>query len=85
MTGDDYERLGDHAEALTLFIGNQAFMKIEDGHCIALVIDPNSNTPFTCKVYEQRPSICRELERGSPQCLGELATKSSLVSLRLRR
>lgn len=74
MTGDDYERLGDVAETLVVFLGNQAFMRIERGHCAALVLDPEQET-FLCSVYERRPAICRDLARGSGACLGELATK----------
>jgi len=84
VTGDDYERLGDHAATLVDFIENRAFMKIEDGHCSALVIDREART-FLCKIYEQRPTICRELERGSPQCEGELALKRERPLIALRR
>jgi uncharacterized protein len=84
VTGSDYSRLGDDASDLVEWIGNQAFMKIEEGHCIALRIDPASPTPFACNVYDRRPEICRSLERGSPQCLGELSTKGHLVALRTR-
>ena len=30
---------------------------------------------YFCSVYEKRPATCRELERGSPQCAGEIALK----------
>ena len=29
----------------------------------------------TVAVYAQRPQVCRDLARGSPECLGELAAK----------
>lgn len=79
VTGDDYERLGEaDAERLVEFIGNQAFMRIVGAegtrHCAALVLDAKSGT-FLCSVYERRPAICRELERGSGACAGERALK----------
>jgi Fe-S-cluster containining protein len=81
VTGDDYERLGDDAERLVTFLGNQAFMRLEDfgaespiGRCAALVLDPASGR-YLCSVYERRPAVCRELERGSPACAGERETK----------
>jgi uncharacterized protein len=91
VTGDDHERLGDDAERLVVFLGNQAFMRIHEGRCAALVVDPSG--AFFCSVYDRRPCVCRELERGSPACLGELANKSErpkkalrdLVRLRAKR
>lgn len=79
VTGDDYERLGDaDADRLVQFIGNQAFMRIEGSEgtrrCAALVVDPLGGT-FSCSVYERRPAVCRELERGTGACAGERATK----------
>lgn len=78
VTGDDYERLGDAAEDLVHFIGNQAFMRIEgtegSRRCAALVVDPKAGT-FHCSIYERRPEVCRELERGSGACAGERETK----------
>jgi len=81
VTGDDYARLGDDAERLVAFIGNQAFMRIERageaspvGRCAALVLAPDEGT-YLCSVYERRPEVCRTLERGSSACAGERATK----------
>ena len=84
VTGDDHARLGDHAESLVRFDGNQAFMRMTDGHCAALTID-RENARFVCSVYELRPRTCRDLERASPACEGELATKGDrpLVALRV--
>jgi len=45
-------------------------------HCAALSVDTAKGW-FVCQVYERRPAICRDLERGSPHCLGELDTKAS--------
>ncbi len=86
VSGDDYERLGESAEALVSFIGNEAFMRMEGGHCAALRIDDTSGAPqFFCTVYEARPSTCRTLERASPECAGERHEKHDRPLLALRR
>ena len=78
MTGDDHARLGDDADRLVVFVGNQAFMRLagEAGmrRCAALVVDVKTGA-FTCSVYERRPAVCRELERGSGSCEGERHAK----------
>ena len=94
VTGDDHARLGDAAEDLVEWIGNEAFMKIERvtgamHKCIALKVDAAAGT-FACSIYETRPAVCRDLEQGSGACHGELATKSdrpkrALVVLSTRR
>lgn len=109
VTGDDYARLGDEADRYVEFLGNQAFMRIEGGHCAALVVTPapivttttatTANEPhladeplptdatedgtFFCAIYERRPTVCRDLERGSPACEGELALKRDRPKRRL--
>ena len=79
VSGDDHERLGDDAERLVVFLGNRAFMRIVRdggvGRCAALVVDASGT--FTCSVYDRRPDVCRELERGSPSCEGERHAKVS--------
>ena len=84
VTGDDHARLGDDAERLVHFIGNRAYMRIEHGHCAALSIDVEARR-FWCTVYDRRPAICRNLERGSPECDGERATKGERPALALVR
>lgn len=74
VDGDDYERLGDDAERLVHFIENRAYMRLVEGHCAALQVDRDAGR-FWCTVYDRRPRICRDLERGSPACAGERATK----------
>lgn len=81
VTGDDHARLGDRAESLVTFSGTRAFMRMEDGHCAALV---RAESEWSCSVYETRPATCRDLERGSPQCQAEIARKAELVSLHSR-
>jgi Fe-S-cluster containining protein len=74
VSGDDHARLGEHAERLAHFVGNRCFMRMEDGHCAALVVDREGS--FVCTVYEQRPDTCRELARESSQCEAERLLKA---------
>jgi Fe-S-cluster containining protein len=90
VTGDDHARLGDAAEDLITWVGNQAFMRLEavgEGsplhRCGALAVDPERGT-FACSIYERRPQICRDLERGSPECRGELEAKAERPRRALR-
>ena len=83
VRGDDWSRLGDEADELARFIGNRAYMRMEDGHCIALVIRPRADgggPEFYCSIYDQRPEVCRDLGRGSLECQGELTTKAQRVA-----
>lgn len=81
VQGEDWARLGPAAEQLAHFIGHRAFMKMEAGHCAALQTRPTADGgwQYFCSVYDQRPEICRVLARGSPECLGELASKAERV------
>lgn len=81
VTGDDYERLGTAVEELVNFIGHRAYMRLADGHCAALRVEPQGR--FVCTVYDTRPDACRDLERQSPQCHGELFTKKGRATARL--
>jgi len=88
VTGDDWTRLGERADELAHFIGNKAFMRMHDGHCIALRVTADGQ--FLCDAYELRPSTCRDLEEGSRECEGEIATKAdrpvaALATLRRSR
>lgn len=84
VLGSDYERLADRAEELVHFVGNRAFMAMTDGHCRALSLkEPGGQ--WVCGTYETRPEICRELERGSAECRGELSAKRQRpIALRRR-
>lgn len=73
--GCDWDRMDERARELTEWIENRCYMRISDGHCAALVIDPTSKR-YLCSIYEARPDCCRALERGSGACMGELYTKS---------
>jgi Fe-S-cluster containining protein len=84
VTGNDYARLGADAVAYVHFIDNRAFMLMTDGHCAALEFELESMR-FVCQVYEHRPEVCRELERGSTACKGERHAKGDRSLVLLRR
>ena len=44
---------------------SRAFMRMRDDACIAL----KNNR---CSIYENRPAVCRDFERGSKRCLDKL-------------
>ncbi len=84
VTGADWSRLGADSARLAHFVGHRAFMRMNDGHCAALAVRPAADstggaTEYFCSVYEHRPQICRDLDRGSAQCEGELASKQTQV------
>jgi Fe-S-cluster containining protein len=74
VTGDDHLRLADDADALTHFVGNRCYMRMLDDHCAALRLV--STGELVCSVYETRPTVCRDLERGSGACAGEREQKA---------
>ena len=74
VTGDDHERLGALAAIWTRFVGHRCYMRMVDGHCAALERDPATGR-WVCRLYERRPAVCRDLERGSPACDAERLRK----------
>jgi hypothetical protein len=83
VTGDDYARLGEEAALWVAFDGHSAFMRMVEGHCAALCVDPREGV-FVCRAYETRPQTCRDLAREGPACCGEIATKGDRPALALR-
>jgi len=81
VTGDDHARLGPAADDLVQFVGNRAYMRLVDGHCAALRVEPRGG--FVCTVYEARPDTCRDLARGSPACAGERFAKADRAAAQL--
>ena len=72
ISGKDWERLGAEAERYAQFIGNRAYLRMQDGHCCGLELRGTSQHPvYFCRLYEKRPQLCRDLERGSSQCDAE--------------
>lgn len=83
VDGADHARIGERVDALTVFDGNRCYMRMSDGHCAALVVDVTTRR-FVCSIYEARPSTCRDLERGSPACRGEIHEKGQRPPTLLR-
>jgi Fe-S-cluster containining protein len=75
VTGDDHARLEELAEIFTRFIGNRCYLRIAGDRCAALQVDAEAGL-FRCRVYEQRPQVCRDLLAGSPHCEAERARKA---------
>jgi Fe-S-cluster containining protein len=73
VSGSDYAVLDELAARLTVFHGNRCYMRMHGGHCAALEI--HANGEFYCSVYERRPAVCRELQRGSSACEAEYVRK----------
>ena len=89
VNGADHARLGLDVDTLTHFDENRCYMNMLDEHCAALVVDVETRQ-FVCSVYARRPDTCRDLERESAACRGELHQKSErplllLTSLLARR
>lgn len=82
VTGRDHARLAERAEELVWFEGNRAYMRMVEGHCGALRIEPASGR-FYCSAYETRPDVCRDLARGSDACRAELDAKAQRPVLTL--
>ena len=77
VSGDDWSRLGDEAERLVVWIENRAFMRMRDGRCAALQVADRAR----CTIYERRPAVCRDLERGSPACEAEIVRKGPVLPI----
>lgn len=89
VNGSDHARMGDEVDALTHFDGNRCYMNMHEEHCAALIVD-RVTLEFVCSIYARRPDTCRDLERQSPACRGEIHEKGErplllLTSLLTRR
>ncbi len=81
VTGADHARLApDEQERLTVWLGNRVFLRMEDGHCAALVVQHGA---WACSIYERRPQLCRDLARGGPACEHEVAARYEETRRRL--
>ncbi len=68
----DLQRLGEQATELTHVEDGKRYMKMVDGHCVAL---QRVNGTFACSIYTRRPEACQALARGSSACLEERLLK----------
>lgn len=80
----DLDRMSERTRAFTREADGRSFMALREGRCAALTIDPVAGR-FVCGIYEERPDVCRALERGSAQCLGYRETKAERPKLALLR
>ncbi len=64
---------------MVTWTADRAFLRLVDGRCAQLVAGPpvEGQNRVQCGIYAERPSPCREFERGSAECLGELADKAA--------
>jgi len=46
--------------------GGEVMARLDDGWCSAL-----DRATLMCKIYENRPWVCREFEMASPECIEE--------------
>lgn len=76
--------MDDRARSFTVFGENRCFMRIEEGRCAALVVDPERGT-FSCSIYATRPETCRSFERGSGTCRADFFDKGGRVDVALGR
>ncbi|HUH02399.1 MAG TPA: YkgJ family cysteine cluster protein [Kofleriaceae bacterium] len=77
VTGADRARLGRAAAELVHHEDGADYLAMIDGHCAALRV---SKGAFVCSVYEQRPAVCRELDRGTPPCHEERTLKRATAT-----
>ena len=84
VTGLDWDRLGVESGHIVLFAGIRAYMRMKIGHCAALEVrcTVDGASVFFCTVYKNRPQVCRDLARGSPECEGERVKKAERVGQR---
>lgn len=77
VTGEDWTRLGPDVAKWAHFIGNRAYLRMNGGHCAGLELrrDEIGKPVYFCRLYERRPSVCRELESGSSICDAERCLK----------
>lgn len=73
--GVDHARMDDRARSFTDFDGHACTMRMVDGHCAALAIDP-AGPSYRCTIYPMRPDVCRSLERGSGACRADRHEKA---------
>jgi Fe-S-cluster containining protein len=57
--------------------GSERYMRMSDGHCAAL--DPTPGR-WACRIYEDRPLLCRVYEPGSPACLAARARPTQALT-----
>ena len=77
LTEADRARLGGDATDLIHEEDGAHYMAMRQGHCAALRIRAGA---FVCSMYDSRPAVCRELDRGTPACLEERKLKKAVAA-----
>lgn len=72
VTTEDVARLGALETNTTHTVEGSRFLKMAEGRCAQLL---HRGGDWVCGIYRLRPAACRQLERGSPECLTERALK----------
>lgn len=55
--------------------GGEVMARLDDGWCIAL-----DRETLLCRIYDRRPTVCRDFEVGADDCLAE---RKGLTALRV--
>lgn len=78
----DYLRLGEDAHDWARTVGGRHYMRMEEGHCLALQVSKRRGElpVYFCAIYERRPQVCRDLARGKHACKVELQAKAAMVA-----
>lgn len=71
----DEARMDERALALTRVGAQGRSMRFAAGRCAALRIDGDPPR-YRCCIYPARPDCCRWLQRGSGECLAQIAEKT---------
>ena len=53
--GYDWERMDERARTFTHFLGNRCYLRLEEGHCAALVVEPGDDGDSARRSAELRP------------------------------
>jgi L-Ala-D/L-Glu epimerase len=75
-------RMGETSRGFVRFDGDEAFMHMVGGHCVALQVDAERGR-FTCAIYENRPDVCRAFTRGTAICAHERGNKQEQPEIQL--
>lgn len=76
----DLERLGELVPQVTVEIKGRAFLRMAEGHCVALKQDGER---WLCSIYDRRPQLCRDFARGIETCREVVAERHPRVRRRL--
>jgi Fe-S-cluster containining protein len=85
VTEEDRARLGQLTDEVCHEVNGEHYLSMNDGRCAQL---EHVEGEWVCGIYQKRPQACRDLARGSAQCLAERSLKrlrASRTSKRLLR